>query len=495
MKETLRQAIHILKKDARLLRIEIALMLGASAAYAWLSPRSTLDAAGLYPAFMIAQRDWGQPTWIVMALTAVFLISRVVHAEPIPGHDQFWITRPYRWSGLLAAKILFVILFVNLPVLAAQLVVFRDSGFAFSTHWDGILWSGGLLLFVCALPVAALAALTPGTAAFLITAVLLTGAFYSVVLNFAGGTWPADFDWIRKSIVGVVLTAVAIFTLVVQYRTRRTAASIRTAGVAVSLAILSAWALPLPAALRVQAAVTGSLDASRFGMYADPNLRTLSDYAWGEDGIALDVPLVLTGIPDGALVDVHAFGVRFSVPGRDWSAREALPGASDAGTLEARVVLWKKDFDAVRGQSVTVHVSLAATLLGNPERKTVPVDDGPFQVTENLECIAGRPRHYYVDEGKDYRNLYCRAPFRNAAVHLRAINDGRGNVRLRPDYSPLPSGLNLNRAWETNTGVFPADIAELQIELREPIAHFYREFEFDIELEDFMSGPEEEDSL
>jgi hypothetical protein len=491
---TLRQALHILKKDARLLRVEIGLVLVAAAVYAWLYPRSTGEILGLYPAYLVEQGQgpWGHPTWILLALTSVFLIARVVHAEPIPGDRQFWITRPYRWSSLLTAKILFVLLFVNVPILIAQLVVFADSGFALRTNVDGILWSTGLLISVCALPVAALAALTPGTGAFLVTAVLLTGGFYSVQLNLSG---PASGGhWIRDTIVGLTLATAASVALVVQYRTRRTGTSARLAAVSCAVALVLAGYLPLPAAMRIQAAVTGSLDASGVGMRADPALRTLSHYEWGENAVVLDVPLVLTGVPDATVLDVHSLDVRFSAGGRDWTPRDVRIEGSGRADLESRIVLWRRDFETARGPSVTMHVSMAATLLGNPDEETLAMEGGRVQVGDGLECYAGPSRPYFVDESRDYRDLYCRAPFGRPRVHLRAVNDGRGNVQVRPTYSPFPSHLNLNQAWEGDAGTFPADTRELRVEIREPVAHFYREFELEIRLEDFVTTGSEDDA-
>lgn len=492
MKETLPQAVHILKKDTRLLRVEIGLVLASALGYAVFYPRSTGEIPGLYPAYMVAQGRWGHSSWILLALSAIFLISRVVHAEPIPGDNQFWITRPYRWSGLLAGKLLFVLLFVNAPVLAAQLVVFHDSGFAFSTNWAGILWSTALLVFVCVLPVAALAAMTGGTAAFLVVAVLLTGGFYSALVNFSGRL--SSGHWIAETIVGVGLATSAVATLLLQYRTRRTGASLRIAALSCAVALLLAWYFPLPAAMRVQAAVAGTLETSGIGMRADPDLRTLSHYEWGEGATVLDVPLVLSGVPDAIVVDVHYLDVRFSGGGRAWSPRDVRTGTADGRGLEPRIILWTKDFEASRGQRVTMHVSLAATLLGNPEEETLEVDQGRVQVREGLECYAGPPRPYYLD-AREYRPLHCRTPFGRTRVHLRAVNDGRGDVRLWPTYSPFPSHLNLNQASEVEAGIFPSDTPELRVELREPVAHFYREFEFDIELEDFVSRHEDEDSL
>jgi energy-coupling factor transporter ATP-binding protein EcfA2 len=51
------------------------------------------------------------------------LIARGVQAENLVGDRQFWVTRPYDWYKLLAAKVLFVIVFVNLPLFIVDLIL------------------------------------------------------------------------------------------------------------------------------------------------------------------------------------------------------------------------------------------------------------------------------------------------------------------------------------------------------------------------------------
>src|SRR5207244_1794787 len=114
-------------------------------------------------------------TWIesLMIFAAAYLIGRLIHAEAIPGIRQFWITRPYRWRSLLMAKLLFIFAFVNIPVLLAQLVILLIAGFSLHAILPGLLWCQFLLFAGVALPVTAVASLTPGTVAFIFTAAIL----------------------------------------------------------------------------------------------------------------------------------------------------------------------------------------------------------------------------------------------------------------------------------------------------------------------------------
>jgi hypothetical protein len=87
----MRQALHIFKKDVRYLWYEIAI---------------TLALVVMFVGFR----------WIefILPIAWCYLAARVIYAEPLPGDRVFWITRPYAWKSLLAAKALFILTFVNL---------------------------------------------------------------------------------------------------------------------------------------------------------------------------------------------------------------------------------------------------------------------------------------------------------------------------------------------------------------------------------------------
>src|SRR5271157_4677246 len=148
------QVWHIFKKDARCLRGEIAVVASLAAIFAF------ADRYGIYQGSEVA---FGA----LLALFAAYLIARVVHAEAIPGDRQFWITRPYRWSSLLSAKLLFILAFVSLPIVFAQLFIVITDGFSLGSIMPGLLWSQVLILVVVALPIACIAAVTRNLSQFI----------------------------------------------------------------------------------------------------------------------------------------------------------------------------------------------------------------------------------------------------------------------------------------------------------------------------------------
>ncbi len=110
------QALHIFKKDVRHLRGEIGLVLVLAALLNW------------------AERKPG--AWLaetLFTLAACVLIARLIHGEAIPGTNQFWITRPYRWQSLLWSKLTFVLLFVSVPLMLVQFLLAEHGGI-FARH-------------------------------------------------------------------------------------------------------------------------------------------------------------------------------------------------------------------------------------------------------------------------------------------------------------------------------------------------------------------------
>jgi len=105
---------------------------------------------------------------MLLPLSLWFLIAQLIFQEALPGDRQFWLTRPYRWGDLLAAKILFVFVFGSVPmflsdwyILAAQrLGAFDDVPMLFLRQ---VLFAALFLL-----PAFALATVTSGLLQFVL---------------------------------------------------------------------------------------------------------------------------------------------------------------------------------------------------------------------------------------------------------------------------------------------------------------------------------------
>jgi hypothetical protein len=205
----MRQALHIFRKDVRFLRLPIALAFALTAAFAWSRARDHSAAVQ-------------QPITTLLILAWWYLAAAPIYKETLVGDRQFWVTRPYRWRSLLAAKALFLVAFIHVPLLAADLTIVAGQGFPVSLRT--LLWRQLGLAALITLPSAAIASVTRSLAALAMTGV---AALICVVIVFAKfdtarNDW-ATTEWIRGTAILLVLLAGAVATVVSQYARRRTA--------------------------------------------------------------------------------------------------------------------------------------------------------------------------------------------------------------------------------------------------------------------------------
>jgi hypothetical protein len=479
------QTIHILKKDIRYLRLEIGMVLVLASCF------GLMHNTTIYP--------W----WVLLAIAAVYLIVRLVHAEPIPGDNQFWITRPYEWRSLLVAKLLFVFLFVNLPVFAAQFAVFVRDGFPVGANLGGLAW-GLLLMFVgVALPVAALASMTTGLTQFLLYGILL----FAMVGNFVPSgvrpelDWPRQVLWIRLLILSVPIMLVSGCAVVAQYRKRNTFVSRTVTAGAIAFALLASWSVPAAWAMDFQRLFSPNrYDSSRFNVTLDPEFGPRITTTFGADQVRLDFPFGITDLTDDEIVvaDLHSLTLSGS-DGQVWEAESIYRGnqwpfSNSPGALRQSVPLPRDIFDRWRDDPVTIRATFYFTVFGEPETETVTISLTDRELLpQGLEC------------GLDDRTIWlgqpplrCRSPFRGPGLFATVLTDGgeEGPFITGVSYSPFPSTLDLNQiSWQSRFPDFMVggervayDLSEganLTMVFREPLAHLRRDVELTVDLDDF----------
>jgi len=57
-----------------------------------------------------------------------YLIAAVIHEEALPGNRQYWLTRPFSRRDLLAAKAIFILVFICLPDFCTEVAVLLLRG-------------------------------------------------------------------------------------------------------------------------------------------------------------------------------------------------------------------------------------------------------------------------------------------------------------------------------------------------------------------------------
>ena len=504
----MRQALHIFRKDVRHLWLEISIALAATGAFTFVVARGSQSLNDPAAVQGVAA------TLLTYLLPAAWcaLIARLIYAEPLAGNQQFWVTRPYAWKSLLAAKGLFIAAFINLPKLIADAVILRAWGFKIGSELGGLLWAQVLLAAVLVLPVAALSAVTTGFVQLLaVTFLLALGlAGWYLLIPAAGDPWLA-LEWTRSYSTGLVVAGAALAIILWQYARRDTTDARRLAGGAgLATFAVSVW-LPWPAAFALQSRFsTQSVDTStvhvEFNGDAGFAARALVDE---DDAVDLDIPLRVTGMAAPLRAVVEGIAAEIEGPdGAKWrtgqsprshvrSYQSAAPwGSTNAGldpsrpSLDASVSfharLAPSFYRSVKNSPVRLRGSLYLTLYGNPRLTLLPVRDETALVpTAGVGlCSSTQSRGGIV--------LTCRSALRSRPdvveysvqvvwrlgeppIDLRRMTDNRP-----VSYSPFPAELSLIPVSLTalQTQVRPtAAVSGVYVRALEPVAHTRQEFE------------------
>jgi hypothetical protein len=242
-------AWHIFKKDMVLLWPVVLLSalaqvgmdvlasaMDASPQLSYLRPLTQLAVAGVF-------------------LAIVFTTALGVQQEPIPGTSQDWLVRPIRRRDLFVAKLLFVVLAVQAPMLFADLIQVVTHGFSVGEALGAALARNLLIFLTVSLPALAFAAMTRSVGQFIAAGIayLLATIAVTVVLSLTARlagqeqvTNPLAWSgvaWIPQLAARIVLAAGAAVALLLLYRSRRIAVARSVFPV---FALLSALATLLP---------------------------------------------------------------------------------------------------------------------------------------------------------------------------------------------------------------------------------------------------------
>ncbi len=470
------QALHIFRKDVYYLRHEITLVLLVALAFALMHT----------PALHAQNSSWLAE--LALVATAVFLIGRLVLAEAIPGDQQFWITRPYRWQSLLAAKFLFIAIFVNLPVLLAHLFILIVDGFPLIRSLPGLLWEQVLLFIFLSLPFAAIATLNSGMAAFIFSQLIILAAAAGLweMLPLSGPSL-GGVAWVRESIASVALVAAGLPVIFLQYKTRNTVSSrsVAISGIAIGAVLFAALPWPLALALQshlskepaVASSIQVGLGDSEGQQLWFPRAPKIADK------IEVRLPILVQGIHERTEIQPDA--LRVSLRGADGNSENlSISDCSELKrntiststvTISAVCAAEPEFFRRNRGQPVTVRGSLYLTLFGNARSQALPLSDQPANALDGLQC--------YTNVVSAEWDVYCRSAFRWPArlIYAKLGHTNANSFAQSISYSPFPAGLSIEPIETRWASAFasgpPPTVRDVTIVVEEPLAHLRRDFE------------------
>lgn len=358
----------------------------------------------------------------VMYFGVAVLVAALVHEDSIVGSRQDWLVRPIRRRDLLAAKLLFLLLAVQLPLLLAAIIGGVANGFPFSASFFAALSQNLYFLIGFTLPIFAFVSLTGSIAEALGTAVVLVVACIlgteALILPMSGSplgpTSGTGMAWIPLTWRFAVYFVAAVAILVLQYFRRATRASRMVLAAAVVICLFTelvpwnpvfAWQKVTAPAPRVADSIEVYFDPTpgHFQSAAQSSVarsaaifRPVQRNEMSEDTV-LHIPLVFSGIPSGSILKIDRVVAHLTAanttreqtisvkddPG-DFEVPNDAPRASEPQPVDEILHVRGNSYTRLKDTPVTLNLDYSATLVKLSSTHSIP---------------AGQWRHPYRRSG------------------------------------------------------------------------------------------------
>jgi hypothetical protein len=363
----MKQILHIFAKDVRHFRIEILVLLAAIAAQICIAPHlwpASRGNSGFNPEAQMTQVSGLLA--ILMVVTWGLLVSRVVHDERLVGDRQLWLTRPYEWKKLLAAKFLFLAVIVCLPFLLLQCTLLAEAGFS-PLHWTPRLLLS--LLPVTAyiiLPLMAVAAISSsfGRMVLILLGVIVCFLLFLTFVAVWGtssnpNSIPATPLQSWLSIAFTLLVCGEVITL--QYAKRREWRSrLFLVALPAGLILISLVAPDRLLMSRIYPPASSANPAAVQASIASLNFLP------GNGQVSLSIPLHISGIKQSSAIVIDSAQLTLEAPGgaRWTSPWVSGPGAAflpDADYAQVNMLMPRSVYDKFAPTWTTARLKLAMT--------------------------------------------------------------------------------------------------------------------------------------
>jgi len=367
----------------------------------------------------------------LLPVSWIFLIVRIVHGESLAGDRQFWVTRPYDWKQLLAAKILFVLAFVNTPLFLAHIVLLLKAGFHPTDYIAGLLWLQFFWTLLLLLPTAALAAITRNLGQMLL-AILFVGLFViaqsylsSMIRdsNFSGIDW-VDFALIIGGPIAIILR---------QYSVRRTTQSRWLLAGLAALLIIIMVATPyrrLIARAYPPAAADFPLQMSLAGPPAEIHYDL-------RDRVPLPIAFNVSGLPSDSFVELNGVILKLqNSSGQRWDSGWQYGGLTffpEQKVMSPRLDVTEDVLDKLKSSPISADLMLAFTLYRDTNPRPLVVPRGEFLFPGLGFCSAG---------SGPISALSCRIALRRPTFLMVSSDMAAGTCPLSKDeVAPAPGQI------------------------------------------------------
>jgi hypothetical protein len=424
----MRQTLHIFRKDVRFLWPFIVVVIVLTGLATWsraIDPsrlaKGNADASSIRDIITFFQIL----SWWCLIVSAVF-------KEPPAGDRQFWVTRPYHWNSLAAAKLLLILAFINAPYLLSEIVIVQANGL--SPVLSSLVQRQAQVAALFIIPAAALAAVTRSSiqialpVAGLWLALVVTGGLRSTHQFTSEAP-----EWARVWTVSTVLGGASMAVLLWQYAWRRTvrARAVLVGATALCFVLLTVPTPALPIH-RPEPAVTRPISLC-IGVPPAPAACA----AEGPEAMHGWLPILIQGVPEGMNPEpeLMAWSVQAADRAGFRSGWRNPTGASSSGfrwnwswvRSDHGLYRWisvdldRELVERFRGRPVNVSASVMMTIYAQYATAEVP-RDGQWRQVEGVG-MCSIERH----EALAPPFLRCRtAEPPSVHIELNGVRIGRG---------------------------------------------------------------------
>jgi hypothetical protein len=450
---------HIFKKDCRLLwpLVLIVALVHVVSASLWIrlgrfdEPRDLMLTAYLLP--------------LLGLLGMVILTVAVLHQDALPGVRQDWLVRPVNRRHLFFSKLLFVLVMVHGPLLAAQMTEALLDGFPLLAALDAASANGVTALCLFTLPAMVLGAVTQTMTESIIggVAVVLAGALVMLLLSTMGAFPPptggSGLIWMVLTVWGSLAAVSSALILTLQFTRRQTSQS-RYLAAGTAILALFAFFIPWKPLFAIQQWLGPNRGAGQAVAVALDLGVEKARSAVGSNAPAAYLPLRISGLPAHSILFADRADIQISdlsgailyrgaahltIDGKG-SMRDAQlevrkdQYAGDKPPIYQKVFLPAKVYASVMNRPIRMVVNYSLTLFGLASTDSIAAIDGDRRV-ENIGWCATK-----VDDDGDSVVVSCLSTgeaqlcFTAYLQHEPSGHQNPENHVCHPWYSPHAAG-------------------------------------------------------
>jgi hypothetical protein len=430
------QVLHIFRKDVHHFWKEMVLSWCVLAVCVW-HAKQVWNPESMFEQGYFTQLV-GQFFPLLLILSWWVLLIRAIQDERLVGDRQFWVTRPYHWPKLLASKILFALVLVNLPLLIAQLLILRFAGFAAFPYLGELLSMHLELITALLLPVAVIGAVTSTFVKVIIFG--FVAVLYVFASSMLSGLVPqasvAHARAIPGEITGAIFLLACLAVLLVQYARRRTLASRVIIATAAALTLIVEVASPYD-----------KLIARQYPSAQQSPLKVVLDTTKPEEvskslaepprkppkRATIGLRLLASPTDNSQVIGIRGARVDIELPGVDhyrkkWQGQwgeAGIPNSPAGVSFQMPMEL----YDRVKSTPLKIDIEFALSVFQRGDEWQVIAQDGTFPVPRfGLCAITPRQRSY----------ISCRAPLYGSGPLMASMSSAESTC-------PVSEKLKLTR--------------------------------------------------